>query len=138
MKMALALMLFCVGSTALAEVIVPARTIRAREIISAQDLIRKSAVVSGALSDLAEIIGQEARVVLYAGRPIRPGDIGSPAIISRNDMVKLIFLRGPLRIAAEGRALGRGAVGETIQAMNLASRMTVSGTVTADGSIEVK
>ncbi len=137
-RAAATLLAICIGSMVGAEVIVAARTIRPREIISAQDLIRKSAVIAGALSDPLEIIGQEARVVLYAGRPIRPGDIGSPAIVSRNDMVTLVYSRGPLRIATEGRALGRGAQGETIRAMNMASRMTVSGTIMANGSIEVQ
>ena len=137
MKKVLFLLTFGVCSTALAEVIVPARTIRAREIISAGDLIRKSVDIEGALSDPLDIIGQETRVVLYVGRPIRLGDIGPPAIVDRNDTVTLVFSRGPLRIATEGRALGRGAVGETIRAMNMTSRVTVSGTIQANGSIEV-
>ena len=137
MRTFLTLLAIGVCSSALAEVIVPARTIRAREIISAEDLMRKSGDINGALSDPQEIIGKEARIALYANRPIRAGDIGSPAIISRNDMVTLVFSRGPLRIATEGRALGRGAVGETIRAMNMTSRMTVSGTIQSNGSIEV-
>ena len=137
MKTALVLLMLGVSSTALAEVIVPAHTIRARAIISAEDLIRKSGDVAGFLSDPLEIIGQEARVVLYAGRAIRPGDIGPPAIVSRNDMITLVFNRGVLRISTEGRALGRGSVGERIRVMNMESRMTVSGTILPNGSIEV-
>ena len=121
-----------------AEVIVPVRTIRAREIISAEDLVRKPADFAGAMSDTTEIVGLEARVVLYAGRPIRPGDVGPPAIISRNDAVTLVFSRGPLRIVAEGRALGRGAIGETVRAMNTGSHMTVTGTIMSNGQIEVQ
>ena len=127
-----------VGSAVWADAIVPSRTIRAREIINTQDLIRKSGDFSGALSDLQDVAGQEARVVLYAGRLIRPGDVGLPAIISRNDLVTLVFYRGSLRITTEGRALGRGAVGEAVRAMNMASHMTVTGTIMADGSIEVQ
>jgi len=138
MRKILALLVLLGNSPVCAEVIVPARTIRAQEIISAEDLVRKSADISGALSDPLEIVGQEAHVVLYAGRPIRPGDIGPPAAVSRNDMITLIFSKGPLRIATEGRALGRGAVGETVRAMNMASRLTVTGTVLANGTIEVQ
>lgn len=108
------------------------------EIISAEDLIRKSETIDGALSNPLDIVGNEARRVLYAGRPIRPGDIGPPAIVNRNDIVMLVFSRGPLRIATEGRALGRGAVGETVRAINMTSRMTVTGKILADGSIEVQ
>ena len=47
------------------------------------------------------------------------------------------YMRGPLRIVTEGRALDRAAVGQPVRVMNLASRQTVSGTVAEDGSIEV-
>ena len=50
----------------------------------------------------------------------------------------LVFLKGGLRIATEGRALGRGSEGEIIRVMNLSSRTTVSGRIQSDGSIEVQ
>jgi len=137
MRKLLPLLVLLASSPVYAEVIVPARTIRAREIIMAEDLVRKSIDIVGSLSDPSKIVGQEARVVLYAGRPIQPGDIGPPAIVSRNDLIILIFSRGPLRIATEGRALGRGAAGETVRAMNMVSRTTVTGTILANGTIEV-
>lgn len=121
-----------------ADILVPVRTIRAKEIISPSDITAKPVDVTGALVDPALVVGQEARAVLYAGRPIRPGDVGPPAIISRNDLVTLIYLQGGLQIVTEGRALGRGASGEVIRAMNSASRTTVSGRIRPDGSIEVR
>ena len=132
---ALALM---AGPAASAEILVPNRTIRAREIIYAEDLVRTSASIVGALSELSEITGFEARIVLYPGRPIRPGDIGPAAIVNRNDLVALVFSRGLIRISTEGRALGRGAAGDTVRAMNIASHTTVTGEIQADGSIEVQ
>ena len=131
-------LLLSMGTSALAEAVVPTRTIRAREIIDARDLTVNSADISGAISQPQDIIGQEARVTLYAGRPIRPGDIGPPAVIGRNDIVSLVFSNGSLKIVTEGRALGRGAVGETIRAMNVGSRTAVTGVILANGSIEVQ
>lgn len=125
------------GTPTLAEILVPARTIRAKEIIGAQDLVPKSADVPGAVAHPDEIIGQEARVALYPGRPIRFSDIGPPAIVDRNDVVPLIFNHGGLTITTEGRAMGRGATGEIIRVMNLSSRSTVTGRIRPDGSIEV-
>lgn len=126
------------AQTAAAEVLVPTRTIRAKEIIGAEDLMLKLAEVPGSFTDPAEVIGQEARVALYAGRPIRYADIGPPAIVDRNDLVTLFFDNGPLVITTEGRALGRGAAGDVIRVMNLTSRTTVSGQIRPNGSIEVK
>ncbi|KIC18311.1 MULTISPECIES: flagellar basal body P-ring formation chaperone FlgA [unclassified Leisingera] len=139
MKLALA----CLTAAALctppawAEYLVPLRTIRAKAIVNAEDLALKKGEILGALSDPSDVIGMEARVALYAGRPMRPGDIGPPAIVERNDLVTLIFRQGGLTIAAEGRALGRGAAGEALRVMNLSSRTTVTGRITNDGSVEV-
>ncbi|WP_035919862.1 flagellar basal body P-ring formation chaperone FlgA [Leisingera aquimarina] len=139
MKLALA----CLTAAALcappawAEYLIPLRTIRAKAIVNAEDLALKKGEILGALSNPAAVVGQEARVALYAGRPLRAGDIGPPAIIERNDLVTLTFRQGGLTIAAEGRALGRGAAGEPVRVMNLNSRTTVTGRIAADGSVEV-
>lgn len=136
-----ALLLFLAMMTAqsaLAEIVVPVRTVRPKTILTAEDLAFKSVDVAGAITDPMDLIGQEARVALYAGRPIRYSDIGPPALVERNDLVTLRFHRGGLNIATEGRSLGRGSEGEIIRVMNLTSRTTVAGRISADGSIEVK
>ncbi|MHA6264158.1 flagellar basal body P-ring formation chaperone FlgA [Arenibacterium sp. CAU 1754] len=131
--------LLCLASSPVsADVLVPIRTIRAKEIITAQDIAVKTADIPGAFTDPGDLIGQEARVALYAGRPVRFGDVGPPAIINRNDIVVLTFSRGGLRIVTEGRALGRGAPGEALRAMNMTSRTTVTGLIRADGTVEVR
>ncbi len=121
-----------------AEIVVSKRTIRAKEIISASDLETKDQDVPNAVTNAELVIGQEARIALYPGRPIREDDIGPPAIVDRNDLVVLVFDRRPLSITAEGRALGRGAAGDRIRVMNLSSRTTVTGFIRSDGQIEVK
>ncbi len=125
------------AQSALAEILVPVRTIRAKETITAEDLMFKDVQSPGALSNPEEVIGQEARIALYASRPIHAGDIGPPALVDRNDLVKLVFRHGGLEITTEGRSLGRGAEGEYIRVMNLSSRTTVTGRIRADGNIEV-
>ncbi|MBO9448038.1 flagellar basal body P-ring formation chaperone FlgA [Ruegeria sp. R14_0] len=123
---------------AMADIVVSKRTIRAKEVVSAADLEIKDQVVPNAVTSPEALIGQEARVALYPGRPIREGDVGPPAIVDRNDLVVLVFDRRPLSITAEGRALGRGAAGDRIRVMNLSSRTTITGFIRPDGQIEVK
>lgn len=137
MKRLSVLLIFLMTHSAWAEILVPVRTIRAKELITADDLMFKTIEAPGAFKNPSEVVGQEARVALYAGRPVRPGDIGPPALIERNDLVKLIFRNGSLTIATEGRSLGRGAEGEYIRVMNLSSRTTVTGRISNDGSVEV-
>ncbi|TMV07099.1 flagellar basal body P-ring formation protein FlgA [Ruegeria sediminis] len=123
---------------AVADVVVPVRTIRAKEIITFDAVAVEPSEAVGTAPDLGDVLGKEARIALYPGRPIRNSDFGPPAIVDRNDLVTLVFADGRLSITVEGRALGRGSAGEIIQAMNLASRTTVTGQIRPDGRIEVK
>lgn len=120
-----------------ADTVVAARTIRAKSLLGPGDVAAIPGDLPGGLSDPAAAVGQEARVTLYAGRPIRAGDIGPPATIERNQLVSLVYDTSTLSISAEGRALDRAGVGDRVRAMNLASRTTVVGTVSAGGTIIV-
>lgn len=120
-----------------ADSVIATRTIRAQSILAPTDMALVAAALPGALTDPAEGIGQEARVTLYAGRAIRVADLGPPAIVERNQIVALRYRAGTLGISAEGRALLRGGVGDTIRVMNLASRTTVTGRIAADGGVDV-
>jgi flagella basal body P-ring formation protein FlgA len=68
---------------------------------------------------------------------VRTGDVGPPTLVERNQVVPLIYLRGGLEIMTEGRSLDRAGIGDHVRVMNLASRATVSGRVTARGQILV-
>lgn len=120
-----------------AETLVAARTLRAQTTLGPDDVVVVDGMVPGTATDPAEVVGLETRVAIYQGRPIRPADLGPPAIVERNQTVVLVYAAGPLTITAEGRSLGRGGVGDRIKAMNVASRTTVLGVVSGDGSIRV-
>jgi len=125
------------AAPALADVVVANRTIPARSLITAEDLALRDMDVPGAVSDPAEIIGMEARIALYANRPIRAADIGFPAIVERNQIIPLVFGSSNLTITTEGRALDRAGPGDVIRVMNIASRNTVTAVIGADGSAHV-
>jgi len=123
--------------TAAAESIVATHTIRAQTVLNAEDFTFVDAEIPGALTDPASVIGQEARVTIYAGRPITADAVGTAAVVERNQTVALVFKSTGLSILTEGRALTRGGVGEVIRVMNLSSHTTVTGTIEADGSVSV-
>ncbi|MCA0204662.1 flagellar basal body P-ring formation chaperone FlgA [Pararhodobacter sp.] len=134
---ALALALL-VASPAAADVLVAARTLRAGSLVEAGDVILLSDPAPlGAAQSPDEAVGLEARVTLYARRPIPVASLGPPALVERNQLVTLVFQAGGLEIRADGRALGRGAEGETVRIMNLSSRSTVSGTIAGPGLVSV-
>ncbi|MDQ2093987.1 flagellar basal body P-ring formation chaperone FlgA [Rhodalgimonas zhirmunskyi] len=126
-----------IGFPCLADTVVPTRTIRAQEVIYAEDLRLHPAEIGGAFSAISDVAGKEARVALYPNRPVRPGDIGPPAIVERNQIVELIYDTRGLRIETAGRALDRAGIGDLIKVMNIVSRTTVIGKVDKDGSVSV-
>lgn len=134
---AASLALAVIAAPVAADTVVAARTIRAHSVVTFDDLGLKAGDVPGTLNAVADAVGLEARVMIYAGRPVRPEDLGPPSIIERNQIVTLRFKTGGLTIATEGRAMSRAGVGDTVRAVNLASRLSVSGTVAADGTITV-
>lgn len=139
MKTAL-LTIFLMFASALAvaaQTVVAANAIRARSIISPEDLAVLDKNTIGGIASAADIIGKEARVNLYAGRVIRASEIGAPAILERNQLVIMVYNTGQLSISTEGRVLSRAGVGERVRVMNLTSRQTVTGRVMFNGTIEV-
>jgi flagella basal body P-ring formation protein FlgA len=124
-------------ANAAADTVVAARTLRAGTLLAGADLAIIADDVPGALTSVDEVVGQEARVNLYAGRPVRPGEIGPAALVERNQIVTLIYDQNGLTIATEGRVLDRGGAGDRIRVMNMGSRNTVTGTVGDDGRVYV-
>lgn len=122
---------------AAADSLVATRTIKAQSVIQMADVAVVADAIPDALNHEADALGLEARVTIYAGRPIMAADLGAPAVIDRNQVVPLEYQSGALAILTEGRALARGGVGDVIRVMNLSSRTTVSGRISADGTVIV-
>ena len=125
------------GTPGLADTLTAARLIRPQSIIGPADLGVLPQDIPGALRGDDDVVGMEARVTLYPGRPILVDHVGPPALIERNQPVVVFFKNGGLTIATDGRALSRGAEGDIVRVMNLSSRNTISGKVERDGSVTV-
>lgn len=119
------------------DALVAARLIRPAQVLVAGDIVPGPAPVAGAATDPAQVVGLEARVALYPGRPVLLADLGPAAVIERNDVVRLVFRTGGLTIHAEGRAMGRAAMGQGVSVMNLTSRQIVQGTALHPGLVQV-
>jgi len=132
-----AVFIVLMASPAIADTVVAARTIPARSIISIDDLLVRDLDTPGGLSVPEMAVGKEARVALYAGRPIRQADIGAPAVVERNMIIMLVYQNGGITISTEGRALDRAGPGDLIRVMNLASRATVTARIDATGNAVV-
>ena len=131
------LMLALVSPAVAEETVIAAGTIRGSTMIGPADVAVIDGATPGALSDMADAVGMEARINLYPGRPIRPGDLRPPAIVERNEIVSLRYNYGGLLVMTEGRALDRAAEGEALRVINLASRQTVTATASGPGLVTV-
>lgn len=131
----LIVLVMATGSAA-ADTLIAARMIRPQTLLSAADVALRP---GPELADLTpdSVIGLEARVLIYPGRPIRPSDIGAPALIDRHQIVTLQYMAGPVSILAEGRAMGRAGAGEMLRVVNTTSRIAVTGLVQPDGTVLV-
>lgn len=134
----LALILTFLSPSVAAETVVAARTIRSQAILTEGDLKLAPGATPGAIAAISDAVGKETRVVLYAGRPVMPNQIGAPALVERNAMVSLVYVTPVMRITTEGRSLGRAGYGESIRVLNIASRTTVRAIVTGAGEATVQ
>lgn len=125
------------ASTAFADSIVAARNIRPYEVLTADMLLAVPDSVDGAAIHADQLLGMEASVALFSGRTIMLSQVAPPAVVERNAIVPLIFTKGALSIEVEGRALGRGSVGERIRAMNLQSKTSLTAIVQPNGTLLV-
>ncbi|WP_338549680.1 flagellar basal body P-ring formation chaperone FlgA [Roseovarius phycicola] len=139
MRLLLALLILALTSAlpAHADTIVAAHTIRPLTVLTERDFDYITKDVPGGVTDPGRLIGLEARVALYAGRPIREKDVQAPAVVERNQLVELVYETNGLRIVTEGRSLDRAGIGDFVRVMNLSSRATVSGRVIKRGQVVV-
>lgn len=137
MKLFITICLLFVGVDALAGSLTVNRPIRSNQILQATDLVRLTDLFPGTYHTIHNATGLETRVNLYPGRPIRMGELGPPALVHRNQTVRMIYRRAGLEIVVEGRALNRAGPGEDLLVMNLASRSSVRALVRANGEVEV-
>ncbi|WP_247894569.1 flagellar basal body P-ring formation chaperone FlgA [Azospirillum sp. B510] len=120
---------------------VPVRRIRPGEVIEAADLttIRLPLERAGAgfITSAEALVGQSPRRQISAGRMVQVGSVGAPIVVQRNRPVTLVYEDGALMLAARGRALQEGGVGDTVRVMNIASSTIVTGTVTGAETVSV-
>jgi flagellar basal body P-ring formation protein FlgA len=84
-----------------------------------------------------DIVGKELKRPLNAGDAFRTSDLKLPTLIRRGQVVTLLVSSGGLQLAASGRAMQDGSVGDFIRAQNITSRTIVEGEVASNGMIKI-
>lgn len=70
--------------------------------------------------------------------PLQPTETSERVKVRRNQVVKIEYTTGQLKITVSARALQSGISGETINLLNTSSRSTLYGVVNEDGRITLK
>ena len=94
-------------------------------------------LAGGYARTVGEVEGMVSTRTLLPGRTITLSSLRAPYAVRRGTAVRLSFNVGAMTISAAGTPLEDASVGDVIRVRNADSGITVSGTVMADGSVQV-
>jgi flagella basal body P-ring formation protein FlgA len=125
-----------------APVTVLARSLARGDTVAAEDLRverqpRNRLALAHAVVDPREIVGLQARRQLRAGQAVAASEFMRPLVVSRGDIVTLVYRTRALQITGRGQALQAGSVGDLVPVLNPQSKRTLHGTVTGHGLVEI-
>ena len=121
--------------------VVPTRIIYPGEEISVSSLNTVEVTNPNLAGDYAqsveEVSGMITNRTLLPGRTILVSSLRVPYLVKRGTNVRITFGIGNMTISASGSPLQNGSVGDVIRVRNIDSGLSVSGTVMADGTVQV-
>lgn len=121
--------------------VVPKQTIYPGQEIDAAQLqeveVTNPNIAGGYASSVSQVAGMISSRTLLPGRTIQVNALREPYAVKRGTTVRMTFNVGSMIIAASGTPLDNASVGDVIRLRNLDSGVTVSGTVMADGTVQV-
>jgi len=123
------------------EVAVLTRDIDRTDVLKSSDVAqerRPKAEVTGEAALRERAVGMQLRRPMRAGTPIRVADIVKPEFVSRDQSVTVIYQVPGIYLTTRGKAIDSGAEGDTVSVLNLQTKRTLTGTVTARGQVTVQ
>jgi flagellar basal body P-ring formation protein FlgA len=109
------------------------------EIIKAADLstVRRPKAEGAVITDPQTVAGLAARHQLRPGQPLHDADLMKPAVVQRNDIVTIFYEAPGINLTLRGQAQDAGALGDTVNVMNIQSKRVVQGVVVGPGRVTV-
>jgi flagella basal body P-ring formation protein FlgA len=127
---------------AIGPVVVARRQVARGEMLEAGDLaIEKrdlTAVPPGALSEVRQALGKEARTAVAAGTPLTSQALAAPLLVHRGDVVTVVVETPGMRLSVPGEALEAGAAGAAVRVRNRTSQQQIAGQVVKRGLVLVQ
>jgi flagellar basal body P-ring formation protein FlgA len=115
------------------------RPLERGEVIKASDLTvqRRPKADGPVVSALNAAVGMAARHPLRPGQSLSEADLMKPMIVQRNDTVTIVYEAPGLTLTLRGQAQDAGALGDTINVLNVQSKRVVQGVVSGPGRVTV-
>ena len=118
-------------------VIYPGQNILDRGVASAKFTV-PGAKLSAYVVEEEMLTDKIAKRTLLPNQPILLSDLKSPDLVRAGVPTPIVYREGGVYISSLGLPLASAGEGENIRVRNVDSGITISGVVTADGSIEVR
>lgn len=94
-------------------------------------------VESTGVARLVDVVGKTLVRQSREGMMLKPADVTTPLLVSKNELVTIYFRKGPLTLTVKGQAITGAASGGLVQVLNLMSKRVISATAIAAGAVEV-
>lgn len=114
----------------------PAGTILMPEHITMRAVPAGQASVYGVLAP-EQLIGMALNRQSREGLMLRASDISAPLAVSKNELVTIMYRRGPMTLTVKGQAITGASRGNNLQVLNLMSKRVVTAVAVAPGTVEV-
>ncbi len=125
----------------LVELPVPTERLPGGHIIGAHDVtwvrLRERSLGSNLVLSADQLVGQQVRRVLQAGKPVRSNEVQPPQLVKKNRSVLVTLRTNQMVLTIQGRAMENGALDDVIRIQNSHSQQIISAIVTGEGQAEV-
>lgn len=90
-----------------------------------------------AYAPIEQLVGMALNRQSREGMLLRLSDVSAPLAVSKNDLVTILYRRGPMTLTVKGQAITSASRGSSLQVLNLMSKRVISATAVAPGTVEV-
>lgn len=126
---------------ATSEVVTLTRGLGRGEIIKAGDIsiqrVPRARMTSDTITDPEQAIGFATRSSAAPDRPLRTAELMKPELVQRGEHVTITYQVPGVMLSVRGKASEGGALGDSIDVVNVQSNRTLRGTITGRGEIAV-
>jgi flagella basal body P-ring formation protein FlgA len=109
------------------------------QVIKASDVtvLRRPKTDTAVVTDKNAVVGFAARHPLQPNQPLNAADLMKPEIITRNNIVTIIYQAPGVTLTLRGQAQESGALGDTINVLNAESKRVVQAVISGPDRVTV-